>query len=61
MAAAEDFVPNHTGFDHGWMAQHPDRYIQGNEEDFRRDPPTFYLVERADNENRKLFGWQFVW
>jgi len=41
-----DFVPNHTGFDHPWIAQHPDRYILGGEEDFRRDPTAFYLVER---------------
>jgi hypothetical protein len=46
-----DFVPNHTGFDHGWIAQHPDRYILGSEEAFRRDPADFYLVERADDEN----------
>jgi len=51
-----DFVPNHTGFDHGWITQHPDRYIQGSEEDFRRDPAAFYLVERekvalAEDEN----------
>jgi len=47
-----DFVPNHTGFDHGWVTQHPDRYILGSEEDFRRDPAAFYLVERANDENR---------
>jgi len=52
-----DFVPNHTGFDHSWMTQHPDRYILGSEEDFRRDPAAFYLVERespdrGDDENR---------
>jgi glycosidase len=41
-----DFVPNHTGFDHPWIAQHPDRYILGSEEDFRRDPAAFYLIER---------------
>lgn len=46
-----DFVPNHTGFDHSWIAQHPDRYIQGNDEDFRCDPAAFYLVERAEDEN----------
>ncbi len=46
-----DFVPNHTGFDHNWITQHPDRYIQGSEEDFRRDPASFYLVERARDEN----------
>jgi len=41
-----DFVPNHTGFDHAWILRHPDRYIQGREEDFRNDPAAFYLVER---------------
>jgi glycosidase len=47
-----DFVPNHTGFDHGWVTQHPDRYILGSEEDFRRDPTAFYLAERANDDNR---------
>jgi hypothetical protein len=46
-----DFVPNHTGFDHGWMAEHPDRYIQGSEEDFKGDPAAFYLVEREGDDN----------
>ncbi len=47
-----DFVPNHTGFDHLWISQHPDRYVQGSEEDFRRDPSAFYLVE---NDQKSLF------
>ncbi len=46
-----DFVPNHTGFDHPWIVQHPERYIQGSEEDFRRDPESFYLVERETAGN----------
>jgi hypothetical protein len=46
-----DFVPNHTGFDHSWMAEHPDRYIQGSEEEFRGDPASFYLVEREVDRN----------
>jgi hypothetical protein len=46
-----DFVPNHTGFDHPWVVQHPDRYIQGSEEDFRRDPAAFYLLEWQGDEN----------
>lgn len=41
-----DFVPNHTGFGHPWMVQHPERYIQGSGDDFRGDPAAFYLVER---------------
>jgi hypothetical protein len=46
-----DFVPNHTGFDHPWILQHPDRYIQGSEDDFRSDPTAFYLVEKGGGEN----------
>lgn len=46
-----DFVPNHTGFDHNWITQHPDRYILGSEADFRRDPASFYLVERGGGDN----------
>ena len=46
-----DFVPNHTGFDHGWVAQYPDRYILGSQEDFRRDPAAFYLIEREPTES----------
>ncbi len=46
-----DFVPNHTGFDHSWILQHPDRYILGSEEDFRSDPASFYVVEGTNGEN----------
>ncbi len=41
-----DFVPNHTGFDHRWIVEHPDRYIQGSQEDFRAEPAAFCLLER---------------
>lgn len=40
-----DFVPNHTGFDHPWVQQYPERYILGSEQDFRRNPEAFYLLE----------------
>jgi len=46
-----DFVPNHTGFDHGWIAQHPERYVQGSEADFHRDAAPYFLVERDSGEN----------
>jgi len=46
-----DFVPNHTAFDHSWLVQYPDRYILGNEEDFRGDPTAFYRVEWNGDEN----------
>jgi hypothetical protein len=43
-----DFVPNHTGFDHPWVEQFPERYVLGSEQDFRRNPEAFYLVEKND-------------
>lgn len=41
-----DFVPNHTGLDHPWVSAHPEYYIQGNLDQFRRDPSAFFLSER---------------
>lgn len=43
-----DFVPNHTGFDHAWVQQYPERYVLGSEQDFRQNPQAFYLVEKND-------------
>lgn len=36
-----DFVPNHVAPDHPWVATHPEYFIQGNNEDLRRDPASF--------------------
>ena len=41
-----DFVPNHTGPDHPWVQSHPEYYVQATEEDFRRDPSSFIVVDR---------------
>jgi glycosidase len=40
-----DFVPNHTGPDHPWIAAHPDRMMQGTEADFHHQPSDFLLIE----------------
>jgi glycosidase len=40
-----DFVPNHTGFDHAWVAEHPTRYVLGKEEDARGAPGEFRRVD----------------
>ncbi len=42
-----DFVPNHTGLDHPWVADHPEYYIQGTEQQFRDSPSDFYRIERS--------------
>jgi hypothetical protein len=40
-----DFVPNHTAPDHPWTSAHPEYYIRGALEDFRRDPNAFFLLD----------------
>ncbi|MGH9404431.1 MAG: alpha-amylase family glycosyl hydrolase [Terriglobia bacterium] len=42
-----DFVTNHTGLDHPWIAAQPQYYIQGELTDFRRNPPAFFLSENG--------------
>ena len=36
-----DFVPNHVAPDHPWVSEHPEYFIQGSEEDLKRDPSAF--------------------
>ncbi len=36
-----DFVPNHVAPDHPWVAEHPEYFVRGNEEDLARDPSSF--------------------
>ncbi len=36
-----DFVPNHTAFDHAWIAEHPERYVLGTRDDYERSPANF--------------------
>lgn len=39
-----DFVPNHVAHDHPWVAQHPEYFIRGTEEDRKNDPVSFAEV-----------------
>ncbi len=36
-----DFVPNHVAPDHPWTTDHPEFFIQGNDDDLRNDPASF--------------------
>ena len=40
-----DFVPNHTAPDHPWTSSHPEYYIRGSLDEFRRDPSAFFLLD----------------
>lgn len=42
-----DFIPNHTGFDHPWVAEHPDRYVCAPEPVFRAHPEAFRPADTA--------------
>jgi hypothetical protein len=41
-----DFVPNHLALDHPWTLSHPDRFVQGSEEDIYAHPEWFFLTDR---------------
>jgi len=45
MALFLDFVGNHTALDHPWTRGHPEFYVQGTQQDFDRDPASFYRLE----------------
>ena len=47
-----DFLPNHTGMDHHWVAEHPEYYIQGDENDYEKDKGAFFVVTHG---GRKLY------
>ena len=45
IALVLDFVPNHTGFDHPWIQEHPGRYVLGTEADHRNAPADFRAID----------------
>ena len=45
MALFLDFVGNHTALDHPWVREHPEFYVQGTEQDFAKDPASFFRAE----------------
>jgi hypothetical protein len=59
-----DFVPNHTALDHPWVAEHPEFYIHGTENDLLREPQNFVRVNRragdlvlAHGRDPHFAGW----
>jgi hypothetical protein len=39
-----DWVPNHVAPDHPWVSAHPEYFVQGDDEDLRRDPSSFARI-----------------
>ena len=51
-----DFVPNHTGPDHHWVAEHPEYFIAGSEQDLARAPQNFTRVQRQGGDLVLAYG-----
>ena len=49
-----DFVPNHTGLDHGWVGQHPEYFVTGTESDLVRAPQNYVSIEH--DEGPRVFA-----
>ena len=52
MRLVVDFISNHTGFDHRWMAEHPDRYVSAPADVAAADPSAFHAFELPSGERR---------
>jgi len=58
-----DFVPNHLAHDHHWVSEHPEFFIQGTEEDLKRDPGTYTKLGKmifACGKDPNYPAWQDV-
>lgn len=51
-----DFVPNHTAFDHEWIRNDPELFVQGTLDDYRREPDLFHPVEDPDGTIVRFFA-----
>jgi hypothetical protein len=51
-----DFVPNHMGLGHPWLASHPEHFIAGSEADLAREPQNFVRVQRQQEELLLAYG-----
>ena len=51
-----DFVGNHTALDHPWTHEHPEFYVQGLQQDFEKDPASFYLAETSKGPSFLALG-----
>jgi len=51
-----DFVANHTAPDHPWTKSHPEYYIRGTQDDFRKNLSDFYLAQTTAEPNLFAHG-----
>jgi len=51
-----DFVPNHMGPDHPWVASHPEYFVSGTVLDLERNPQNYTRVKRGETETVLAYG-----
>lgn len=51
-----DFVPNHTAPDHQWVADHPDSYVAGTEDDLAAAPANWMRLETGQGTRVLAYG-----
>lgn len=59
-----DFIPNHVALDHPWVDAHPEFFIEGNEDDLRREPKNYVALQTtrgrrilAHGRDPNFWGW----
>jgi glycosidase len=51
-----DFVPNHTALDHRWVAEHPEYYVAGTEQQLAAAPQNYCRVMTGSGERILAHG-----
>ena len=51
-----DFVPNHMGFDHPWVEDHPDYFVKGSGLDLESAPQNYTWVKRDGGDLVLAYG-----
>jgi hypothetical protein len=51
-----DFVPNHVAPDHPWVSEHPEYFIEGTEDDLRREPQNWGRFPTSRGPRVLAFG-----
>jgi len=51
-----DFVPNHMGLGHPWVEDHPDFFMEGNEQDLANAPQNYTRVKTPRGEQIFAYG-----
>ncbi len=51
-----DFVPNHMALDHPWVAEHPEYFVPGTEEELARAPQNYIRMRTPGGERILAYG-----